>query len=106
MGLFRISESVRAYAYLILSLQATARKYGECTHCQESLSEGIKHYQDTLSYALGKVDYSMGGVYMLPSYMNLNIRSGTTGYNNEIIVSDSGFCLGKEEYGQCFSTEP
>ena len=43
-GLFRISESVRAYAYVILSSQASVRssiigKYGKCTHCPESFSE-------------------------------------------------------------------
>ena len=32
---------------------------------------------------------------MLPSDMNLNIRSGTVGYNSKILVSDSRFSLGK-----------
>ena len=37
--------------------------------------------QDTLSYASSKVDYSIGGnIYMLPSNMNLNIRSETVEY--------------------------
>ena len=58
--------------------------------------EDIKHYQDTLGYASSKVDYSMGeGVFMLPSNMNLSIRSETTGYNNKILVSNSGFSLGR-----------
>ena len=62
------------------------------------IREDIKRYQDTLSYASSKVDYSVvEGVYMLPSNMNLNIRLGTAGYNNEIIVSDSGFSLGKND---------
>ena len=34
-------------------------------------------------------------IYMLPSNMNLNIRSGTVEYNNKILVPDSGFSLGK-----------
>ena len=34
-------------------------------------------------------------VYMLPSDMNLNIRSGTVRYNNKILVSDGKFSLGK-----------
>ena len=43
-----------------------------------------------------KVDYSMEeNIYMLRSDMNLNISSGTAGYNNEVLVSDSGFSLGK-----------
>ena len=54
----------------------------------------LKHSQAALS----KVDYSMGeGICMLPSNMNLNIRSGTAGYNNEILVSDDGFSLGKND---------
>ena len=49
----------------------------------------IKRYQDTLSYALSKVDYSVGeSIYMLPSDMTLKIRLGTVGYNNKILVSD------------------
>ena len=58
--------------------------------------EDIKHYQDTLSYASSKVDYSVGeNIYMLPGNMNLNIKTRTVGYNNKILVSDSGFRLGK-----------
>ena len=34
---------------------------------------------------------------MLPSDMNLKIRSGTVGYNNKILVSDDNFSLGKNE---------
>ena len=34
---------------------------------------------------------------MLPSDMNLNIRSGTVGYNNKILVSDGKFNLGKND---------
>ena len=36
-------------------------------------------------------------IYMLPSDMNLKIRSGTVGYNNKILVSDGKFSLGKNE---------
>ena len=60
------------------------------------IREDIKRYQDTLSYASSKVDYSMGqNIYMLPSDMNLKIRSGTVGYNNKNLVSDEKFSLGK-----------
>ena len=62
------------------------------------IQEDIKRYQDTLSYASSKVDYSMGeNIYMLPSDMNLNIRSRTVGYNNKILVSDGKFSLGKND---------
>ena len=63
-----------------------------------SIQEDIKRYQDTLSYALSKVDYSMGeNIYMLPSNMNLNIKTGIAGYNNKILVSDGRFGLGKND---------
>ena len=57
-----------------------------------------------LSYASSKVDYSVGeNIYMLPSDMNLNIRSGTVGYNDKILVSDITFSL--RENGKVNSLE-
>ena len=62
------------------------------------IREDIKRYQDTLSYALSKVDYSvLESIYMLPSDMTLKIRPGTVGYNNKILVSNEKFILGKNE---------
>ena len=115
VGLLRISENVRAYAYLILSSQAsaTSRIIGNTTStltAQEAflnnfknivnwrvdIREGIKPYQNTFSCASSKIDYSVGeNIYMLPSDTNLNIKSGTVGYNNKILVSHRGFSLGK-----------
>ena len=61
------------------------------------IREDIKRYQDTLSYASSKVDYSVGeNVYMLPSNMNLKIKTSTR-YNNKILVSDGNFSLGKND---------
>ena len=61
-----------------------------------NIQEDIKHYQDTLSYTTSKVNYSVGeNIYMLPSDMNLKIRSGTVEYNNKILVSDEKFSLGE-----------
>ena len=34
---------------------------------------------------------------MIPSNMNLKIKTGTFGYNNKILVSDEKFILGKNE---------
>ena len=63
-----------------------------------NIQEDIKRYQDTLSYASSKVNYSIGeNIYMIPSDMNLKIRSGTVRYNNKILVSDEKFILGKNE---------
>ena len=62
------------------------------------IHEDIKRYQDTLSYASSKVDYSVGEhLYMLPTDMNLKIRPGTVGYNNKILISDGKFNLGKND---------
>ena len=117
VGLLRISESVRAYAYLILSSQASMRSsiventmsaltaqsaflnnFENVVNHRVDIREDIKRYQDTLSYASGKVDYSEGeNIYMLSSDMNLKIRSETVGYNNKILVSDGKFSLGKNE---------
>ena len=110
-------QSVRAYAYLILSSQVSARSsiientasaltaqsaflnnFENFINRRVDLREDIKRYQDTLSYASSKVDYSMGeNIYMLPSDMNLNITFGTVGYNNKILISDGKFSLGKNE---------
>ena len=60
------------------------------------IREDFKRYQDTLSYASSKVNYSMGeSIYMLPSDMSLKIKTGTVRYSNKILVSDGNFSLGK-----------
>ena len=117
VGLLRISESVRAYAYLILSSQASARSsivgnlassltaqsaflnnFEDIVNRRVNIQEDIKCYQDTLSCASSKVDYSIGeSIYMIPSDMKLKIRLGTVGYNNKILVSDGNFSLGKND---------
>ena len=85
VGLLKISESVRAYAYLILSSQASARSgivgntasaltaqsaflnnFENVVNRRVNIQEYIKRYQDTLSYALSKVDYSVGeSIYLV-----------------------------------------
>ena len=71
------------------------------------IREDIKCYQDTLSYASSKVDYSMGqNIYMLPSNMNLKIKTGTVGYNNKILVSNEKFSLEKNEKVNSLALEP
>ena len=114
VGLLRISESVRAYAYLILSSQASARSsivgntasaltaqsaflnnFENVVNRRVNIEEDIKCYQATLSYASSKVDYSVGeSVYMLPSDLKLKIKTSTVGYNNKILVSNGNFILG------------
>ena len=79
VGLLKISESVRAYAYLILSSQASARSgivgntasaltaqsaffnnFENIVNRRVDIREDIKRYQDTLNYASSKVDYNVG----------------------------------------------
>ena len=117
VGLLRISESVRACAFLILSSQASARSsiignlassltaqsaflnnFENVVNRSVNIQEDIKRYQETLSYASSKVDYSVGeNLFMLPSNIELRITSGTVGYNNKILVSDGKFNLGKND---------
>ena len=62
------------------------------------IREDIKHYQDTFSYASSKVDYSVGqNICMVPSDMNVKIKTGTVRYNNKILVSDEKFSLEKND---------
>ena len=112
VGLLRISESVRAYAYLILSSQASVRSsivgntanaltaqsaflnnFENIVNHRVNIQEDIKGYQETLSYASSKVDtdkYSVReNIYMLPSDMNLKIKTGTVGCNNNKILVSS-----------------
>ena len=117
VGLLRILESVRAYAYLILSSQASARSsvvgnmassltaqsaflnnFEDIINCRVNVQEDIKCYQDTLSYGSSKVDYSVGeNLFTLPSTMKLNIKTGTVGYNNKILICNGNFTLEKNE---------
>ena len=110
VGLLRISESVRAYAYLILSSQASARSsiVGNTASSLTAQSAFLNNFENVvnrrvdiredISYTLGKVDYSVGeNLFMLPSDMELRIKTGTVGYNNKILVSDGNFSLGKNE---------
>ena len=117
VGLLKISEKVRAYAFLILSSQASARSsivgntasaltaqsaflnnFEDIVNRSVNIQEDIIRYQDTLSYASGKIDYSVGqNIYMFPSNMELKIKTGTVRYNNKILVSNEKFILGKNE---------
>ena len=82
VGLHKISERVRAYAYLILSSQASARSsiventanaltaqsaflnnFENVVNHRVDIREDIKCYQDTLSYASSKVDYSVRKIF-------------------------------------------
>ena len=115
-GLEKISESIRAYSYLVLTSQAGARhgilgSTAESLVAQRlfhdnledvinkavSLQDDVTRYQNTLKYARSKLDYSVGkGLYMLPSDMLLKpLNQVIEGYNDKIVINTSGFNLGK-----------
>ena len=126
VGLYKVSESVRAYAYLFLSSQASARSgivgnivsaltaqsaflsnFENVVNRRVAIRQDIERYQKTLSYASSKVNDSVGeNLYMLPSDMNLKIKTGTVGYNNKILVSDGKFSLGKNDKVNSLALEP
>ena len=43
---------------------------------------------------------------MLPSDMNLNMKTGNAGYNNKILVPDGKFSLGKNDKVNALVLEP
>ena len=93
----------REYSECIDSSESVLNNFEDIVNHRVDIPEDIKRYQDTPSYASSKVDYSMGeNIYMLPSNMKLNIRSGTVGYNNKILISDGKFSLGKNHKVNAF----
>ena len=116
-GLEKISESIRAYSYLVLTSQASARhgilgdtaqslaaqrifydNLGDVINKAVSLEADIGRYQSTLKYARSTLDYSVGKeLYMLPSDMLLKpLNQVIEGFNDKIVVNTSGFELGKQ----------
>ena len=113
LGIQKLSESVRDYAYLILTSQTSTRgpivghearnldaqrtflnTFENIVNRRVNIPEDIRRFQKTLQYARSKVDYAIGEfVYMLPSDMNLRIGN-VRNYNNKIMVSKPGFNLG------------
>ena len=114
LGLKKISETVRDYAYLILTSQTSTRgqiighearnldaqrvflnTFEDVVARRVSIPEDIQRFQKTLQYARSKVDYVVAEyVYMLPSDMNLKIGGNIRGYNNKILVSLPSFNIG------------
>ena len=119
-GIQKISRSVRAYVYLVLTSQVQARStivgnsapvvdaqqalkgmFKALINEDYSIGIDIERYQRVLEHALSKVDFSVGiGIYMLPSNLNLSVGK-TKGYNNKILVSNTGLKIGsnRDEQG-------
>ena len=113
VGIEKLSQSVRFYAYLILESQANARStiigndsraidaqslfvtsFEKLVVKPSSTSDEIAQFQNVLKYARSKVDFSAAiGVYMIPSDLQLHIGS-VKNFNNKILVSQQGFTIG------------
>ena len=113
LGLQKLSESVRDYAYLILTSQTSTRgpivghearnldaqrtflnTFENIVNRRVDIPEDIRRFQKTLQYARSKVDYAIGEyIYMLPSDMNLRIGN-VRNYNNKILISSPSFKIG------------
>ena len=112
-GLQKLSETVRDYAYLILTSQTSTRgpivghearnldaqqtflnTFENIINRRVNIPEDIQRFQRTLQYARAKVDYVIGEfIYMLPS--NINLRIGKVkDYNNKILISSPSFKIG------------
>ena len=113
LGLQKLSESVRDYAYLILTSQTSMRgpiighearnldaqrtflkTFENIVNKRVNIPEDIRRFQKTLQYARSKVDYVIGEfIHMLPSDMNLRIGN-VRNYNNKILISSPIFKIG------------
>ena len=113
LGIQKLSESVRDYAYLILTSQTSTRgpivghearnldaqrtflnTFENIVNRRVNIPEDIRRFQKTLQYARSKVDYAIGEfIYMLPSDMNLRIGN-IRNYNNKILISSPSFKIG------------
>ena len=113
LGIQKLSESVRDYAYLILTAQTSTKgqivgheardldaqrvflnNFENVINRRVDIPEDIRRFQKILQYARSKVDYAIGEfVYMLPSDMNLQIGN-IRNYNNKILISSPSFKIG------------
>ena len=113
LGLQKLSESVRDYAYLILTSQTSTRgqivgiesrnldaqrtflnSFENIVNRRVNIPEDIRRFQKTLQYARSNVDYVIGEfICMLLSDMNLRIGN-IRNYNNKILISSPSFKIG------------
>ena len=113
LGLQKFSETVRDYAYLVLTSHTSTRApiighearnldaqrvflntFENIVNRRVKISEDIQRFQKTLQYARSKVDYVIGEhIYMLPSDMNLRIGK-VENYNNKILISSPSLNIG------------
>ena len=83
-------------ASALTAQKASLNNFANIVNRRVDIREDIKRYQDTLSYASSKVDYSIGEhIYMLPSNMNLNINTRTAGTITKFSYLIVNLILGK-----------
>ena len=115
-GIEKISRSVLAYVYLVLTSQVQARSsiagnlvpavdaqqvfkdtFKAVINEDYSIGTDIERYQRVLEHALSKVDFSIAtDIYMLSSDLSLSIRK-TKGYNNKILVNNTDMKIGSNK---------
>ena len=111
-GIGKISRSVKAYVYLVLTSQFQAQSsivlnsvsaldaqvfkntFTALINEDYFINTDIDRYQGVLEHALSKVGFSVGtGIYMLPSNLNLNIGN-TVEYNKNILIKNTDMKVG------------
>ena len=111
-GIEKISRSMRAYVYLVLTSQVQARSsiVGNSALAMDAQQVfkstfkalinkdiDIERHQGVLEHALSKVYFSVGTeIYMLPSDSNLSMGK-TKGYNSKILMSNTGMNIGSNK---------
>ena len=113
IGLQKLSETVRDYAYLILTSQTNMRgpivghearnldaqraflnTFENVINRRVNTPEDIRRFQNVSQYAWSKVDYVIAEyVYLLPSDMNLQIGK-VKNHSNKILISWPSFKIG------------
>ena len=112
----KISDSIRAFTYLVLTSQSAARhgilgENAQAIAAQRlfyynledvinklvSLQDDIRMYQSVLKYARSNLDYSVGeGLYMVPSDILIKpLNQVIDECNDKIVVNTSVHALGK-----------
>ena len=114
IGIEKLSQSVRYYAYLILESQASARSDiigndSKAIDAQQLFISGfeaavmrksntgneISQFENVLRYARSKVDFVVAfQVYLLPSDLRLRIGN-VQGWNNKVLVAKETFQIGQ-----------
>ena len=113
IGIEKLSQSVRYYAYLILESQASARSdiigndsqaidaqqlfvsgFEAAVMRKSNTGDEISQFENVLRYARSAVNFAVAvGVYMIPSNLRLHIGN-IQGFTNKILVAKEMFKIG------------